>query len=142
MANRWVCPQCDREFDRPNVAHVCVPGCTVEETFARRPEQLPTYHAVLDCVRELGPVHEDAVRVGVFLKADRKLAELRPKSRWLSLGLALTRRIDHPRIARVLRASSQSHWHVIKLHAVADVDDEVRAWLAEAYHTATHGHGG
>lgn len=142
MANRWVCPQCDREFDRPNTAHVCVPGCTVAETFAQRPEQLPIYHAVLAAVREVGPVHEDAVRVGVFLKADRKLAELRPKVRWLALDLALSRRMDHPRVARVLQSTRQIHWHAVKLHTVEEVDDEVRVWLAEAYHTATHGHGG
>jgi hypothetical protein len=29
----------------------------------------------------LGPVHEDAVNVGIFLKNDRKIAEFRPRVR-------------------------------------------------------------
>lgn len=132
-----MCPRCDREFDRPNTAHVCVPGCTVDEAFAQRPEQRPVYDAVLAELRELGPVHEDAVQVGVFLKADRKLAELRPKSRWLQLALRLSRPIQSPRVARVMASGRESHWHIIKLASVGDVDDELRGWLAEAYLTAT-----
>lgn len=137
MATRWVCPRCDRQFARPNTAHVCVPGCTVDEAFAQRPEQRPVYDAVLAALQELGPVHEDAVGVGVFLKADHKIAELRPKVRWLQLALRLSRRISSPRVARVMPSGRESVWHVVKLHTVDDVDDEVRGWLAEAYHTAT-----
>lgn len=133
---RWICPRCDREFVRPNTSHVCIPGCSVEETFADRPEQRPIYEAVAAYVRSLGPVHEDAVRVGVFLKVRAKLAELRPKSRWLSLELVLPRQADSARFSRVLRMTSDKYVHVIRLASVDDVDDEVRNWLTEAYHAA------
>ena len=79
---RWTCPRCDREFGRAQQSHTCVPGCTVDATFAGRPPQLrAVYDAIFAYVRGLGPVHEDAVGVGVFLKRDRKLAEVRPRSR-------------------------------------------------------------
>ena len=88
---------CEREFGQENQAHVCVPGSTVDETFAHRPEQKPIYEAIIEHLRTLGPVHEDAVKVGVFLKRQRKLAEVRPMARSLSVNLVLPRRVDSAR---------------------------------------------
>ncbi len=76
---RWVCPRCDREFDRVRQSHICVPAGTVDDTFAGKPDAVrAAYDVIIAHLRALGPVHEDAVKVGVFLKHDRKFAELRP----------------------------------------------------------------
>jgi hypothetical protein len=70
---RWVCPNCDREFASANQAHVCVPGITVNTLLARHPRWVSEiYGAVIEHLSTLGPVHEDAVYVGIFLKSDRK----------------------------------------------------------------------
>ena len=79
--SRWTCPNCDREVGRRNQTHLCVPGCTVEETFAAHPEQLPAYEAIVAFLETLGPVHADVVSVGVFLKTSRTVAEVRPRNR-------------------------------------------------------------
>jgi len=42
---RWTCPRCDREFGSANQSHTCIPGCTVDATFAGRP---PALRAVYD----------------------------------------------------------------------------------------------
>jgi hypothetical protein len=60
--------------------------------------QRGVYDAILAHVRSLGPVHEDTVGVGVFLKRDRKLAEVRPRSRDVWLALYLPRTVHDPRI--------------------------------------------
>lgn len=136
--SRWTCPACDREFGRTRQSHFCVPGCTVDETFRGRPgEQRAAYEAVMAYLRGLGPVHDDAVRVGVFVKSDRTLAELRPKARWLSLEIALPRRLDDPRVTRVIPASGDRTINVVRLRSADDVDERVRAWLTEAYTYAT-----
>lgn len=126
---RWICPWCEREFGRRHQAHVCVPAGEVDLP----PAQRAIYDEVTAFLATLGPVHVDAVRVGVFLKRDRKLAELRPKARWLSLELMLPRRLDHPRVTRTIRVSNDYTVNVIRLAVVEDVDDEVRGWLAEAF---------
>jgi hypothetical protein len=134
---RWVCPRCDREFGRVHQSHVCVPGGTVEESFRGRPAaQREIYEALMAHLRELGPVHADAVKVGVFLKRDRKLAEVRPMARSLSLALVLPGRLDHPRVDRSLPISGDRVVHFIRLRRVEEVDDELRAWLTEAYANA------
>lgn len=110
---------------------------TVDECFAPWP---PAYREIYDVLADflstLGDVHADVVAVGVFLKRERKLAEVRPKARCLSLNLELPRRIDHPRVARTIRISADRTVNIVKLTRVEDVDDDIRAWLAEAYHSA------
>ena len=87
---RWTCPNCEREFGKTNQAHVCSPGISVDELLSRHPDWVgEVYEAVLEPLRALGPVHEDAVDVGVFLKSDRKLAEFRPRVRSVLLHVAL-----------------------------------------------------
>jgi Domain of unknown function (DUF5655) len=134
---RWTCPQCDREFGRANQSHVCVPGSTVDDSFSGRAAQWrPIYDAIAGHVTALGPVHEDAVKVGVFLKHHRTFAEVRPKARSLQLWLFLSRPVDGNRISKRMQVAGERFWHVVKLTEVADVDDQVRGWLTEAYDDA------
>jgi len=93
--------------------------------------------AIIEHLRSIGPVHADAVRVGVFLKTDRKLAELRPKSRWLSCYLYLPREIADPRVSRSTRLSAGRVVNEVKLRTPGDVDDELLGWLEEAFDEAT-----
>ncbi len=137
MPTRWTCPRCDREFARARQGHTCVPGCTVDETFAGKPPwQRAVYDAVVGHLRELGDVHEDAVKVGVFLKRDHKLAELRPRSKDVLVYLWLPHPVETARIAPARWASGARVGHQLKLREVSDVDDEVRDWLTLAYETS------
>lgn len=134
----WLCPQCDRQFERAHQSHVCVPGCTVEECFAPYPATWREIHdRLMDHLESLGPIHADVVRVGVFVKQVRKLAEIRPKARSLSLTMAMPRTIEDDRIARVYPTSGDRHWHFIKLTDPDDVDNQLRDWLTEAYDAAS-----
>ena len=135
---RWVCPRCDREFDKARQGHVCVPGGTVDETFAGRPDyQRAAYDEILAFLRGLGPVHEDAVKVGVFLKADRKLAEIRPMARALSVELYLPRPIEgDERVVRHYAIGRGRFVNVVRLTGPGQVDERLRDRLAEAYEDA------
>jgi hypothetical protein len=133
----WTCPRCDRRFAKANQGHDCLPGITVAKLFVDRPPwQREVYDAIITHLRTLGPVHEDAVSVGVFLKVPKKLGEVRPKSRWVSLYLSLPRELHDARVARVIDRSRANVWHDIKLTSASDVDDQLCAWLTEAYTAA------
>jgi hypothetical protein len=131
---RWVCPRCDREFGRAGQSHVCVPGITPEELLSRHPGWVgEIYAAVIEHLRSLGPIHEDAVNVGIFLLSDHKLAEFRPRVRSVQLALCLPDRIESPRVSRIMRSGTDRFWHLIKLTGASQVDGELREWLDEAY---------
>jgi hypothetical protein len=100
--------------------------------------QREIYDALIAHLTTLGPVHVDAVRVGVFLKSDRKLAEVRPKAHTLSLLLLLPRTIRDARITRTIGVAGDRTVHAVELRGVDDVDQQLCEWLTEAYVAATH----
>ena len=131
---RWVCPNCEREFASANQAHVCVPGITVSELLRRHPSWVSEiYQAVIEHLTTLGPVHEDAVNVGIFLKSDRKIASFRPRVRSVLLSLFLPYELTDSRIARGLPVASGRIAHMINITSADQVDDQLRVWLSEAY---------
>jgi hypothetical protein len=83
-------------------------------------------------LRRHGDVHEDAVRVGVFLKSNRKFAEVRPMARALSVSMVLPQLTHDARIVRHERLSDGRHRHVLRLHSADEVDDQLCAWLTDA----------
>jgi hypothetical protein len=129
-----VCQNCEREFASANQAHVCVPGLTVSDLLRRHPAWVSEiYGAVVEHLESLGPFHEDAVNVGIFLKSDRKIAEFRPRVRSVLFSLYLPYELTDARIARTLPASAGRVVHMINLSSVMQVDDQLREWLDEAY---------
>lgn len=131
---RWTCPRCEREFGAAHQAHVCAPGISVEELLSRHPGWVSEiYDAVIEPIRTLGPVHEDAVDVGIFFKSDGKIAEFRPRVRSVLLSICLPSPRDDPRVLRIYRSAPDRHWHPVKLTRAEDVDEQVRAFLQESY---------
>jgi hypothetical protein len=115
-----------------------VPGNSVAETFAGRPGvQREIYDVIAAHLRALGPLHEDSVKVGVFLLSDRKLAEVRPMARGLSLLLILPYAVAGPRVRRSERLAEGRLMHYVRLTQLSDVDDELLGWLTDAYDLAT-----
>lgn len=131
----WICPECDRQFGRRHQSHLCAPTLTADQYFASRPPAFrEIYEAVLATLAHMGPVVVDVVDVGVLIKRARTFAELRPRRDRFVLSLWLSRALDHPRVRRtVRRPGSERAAHFFDLRAAADVDDEIAAWLAEAY---------
>jgi hypothetical protein len=131
---RWTCPQCEREFGSVHQAHTCVPGITVEALLARHPAWVADiYRTLIGRLRSLGPVHEDAVNVGIFLKSDRKIAEFRPRVRSVQLFLCLPERIDDARVVRIMATGADRFFHVINLTSPEQVDDQLGSWLEVSY---------
>jgi hypothetical protein len=128
---RWTCPRCDREFGRARQAHTCVPGISVDSVFDPRPAYMrEVYDEILSAI---GPVHEDAVGVGVFLKVRGTVAEVRPMVTQLSVLITLPRKVEDERIARVM-AIAEGKWMLDVRYREADrLADKERTWLREAW---------
>lgn len=134
---RWICPSCEREFGATRQAHVCAPGISVADFLGRHPAWVgEIYRALIEPLRELGPVHEDAVGVGIFLKSDRSFAQFRPRKRSVLLWLILPERREAELISRVLR-TGRRFAHGAVLTSADQVTDQLSALLAEAYDHAT-----
>ena len=109
----------------------------MEEYFSTGPaHERPVFEAVLAHLRSIGPVHVEPVSVGIFLKRAQSFAQLRPRDRWVALSFSLDRRVDHPLIVRKVIPHGGRYYHVVNLTGPDDLDDDIRAWLTEAWEAA------
>jgi Domain of unknown function (DUF5655) len=109
------------------------------EYFATGPaHERPVFDAVRAHLGSLGPVHIEFVSVGIFLKRDRSVAELRPMTRWVALWLVLPRPVHHRLITRKITPYGGRYIHVVNLRRPEDLDDDIRSMLTEAYLAAGH----
>jgi hypothetical protein len=87
--------------------------------------------AVLAVARRYRGLVIEAVSVGVLIKRERTIVELRPKTRWLDMSFISSHAITSDRIARELKIAGGSAY-VVHLHDEIDVDAELARWLATA----------
>jgi hypothetical protein len=125
----WTCPRCDRSFGRANRPHVCVAGMPIEVWLAERTDpQRRAAEAVLAILEKIDGLVIEAVSVGILVKRERVLIELRPKQKWLQLSFISTAAIDSPRISRTIELPIGTAYFV-RLADERDVDAELRRWL-------------
>lgn len=92
--------------------------------------------AVLSALRRHEQLIIEAVSVGILVKLDGSLIELRPKTKWLDLSFISPEAIDSPRIARIAEWPS-GRAYFVHLTDKSDVDAELRGWLAHAIRAAS-----
>ena len=129
----WTCPECGRWFGRTKQGHECAPALSLDEYFSTGPErERPIFEVVRAHLESLGPVHIEAVSVGIFFKRRRTFVELRPMVRWQALSFVLNRTVTSDRIARTIKGGGRT-FHVVNIRTADDVDERVRDWLTESY---------
>jgi hypothetical protein len=139
----WSCPRCGRTFASTGQVHTCAPLGDLETRLARAsPVVRATFDAVVDAVTALGPVEVLPQRTRIALHARMSFAALVPRSRWLDGHLVLARRVDSARFRRIDVYSPRNVVHTFRLSSPAEVDEQFRAWLAEAYRVGRQEHRG
>ncbi|HYW22780.1 MAG TPA: DUF5655 domain-containing protein [Terriglobales bacterium] len=137
----WTCPVCGRTFANRNQSHACAGLVPLDGHFAgREPSVRQTFDRVLAVVGEIGPVTVLPERTRIALHVRMSFAALFPRRRWLDAHVVLARRLDSPRFRRIDTYSVRNVVHLFRLHGPDEVDDEVRAWLAEAYEVGRQHH--
>ena len=115
---------------------------TLDEFFDGHREARHLYDAVAEAVSGIGSV---TVRVSKSQVAFRRRSGFafvwRPgmylrKAAPLVLSVALRRRDDSPRWKEVVEPAPGRFTHHLELRSEADVDEEVRGWLQEAWELA------
>ena len=129
----WRCDQCGREFANRNQSHACGRHDLESHFEGRDPELRRVFDAVLAAVTAVGPVTVLPEKTRIAFQVRMSFAQITPRHRWLDGHVVLARRLEHPRFRSIQTFSPRNHVHVFRLERVADVDDDVRAWLAEAY---------
>jgi hypothetical protein len=133
-ADLWTCPDCGRQFANRNQQHSCVTR-TVDDFLADKSERARAlFSAFAEAALRCGNVTYAPALTRVGLQARMIFASInRLSDDHLAAHVVLTRRLDHPRFHKIDSISPRCHVHHFRIHDVSEVDDDVRAWLREAY---------
>jgi hypothetical protein len=81
----------------------------------------------------LGPFEILPEKTRIAFHARMSFAAFTVRRHWLDGHVVLARKVSSPRFRRVEVYSRANVLHAFRLERPDEVDDEVRAWLAEAY---------
>jgi hypothetical protein len=107
------------------------------------PAGLAIHDRVASAVDALGEVTSRTSRSQVAFRHGRGFAYVWRPGQYVRsdvpavLSIALPREVASPRFKEVVHPSPQVWMHHLELHDVSEVDDEVRAWLREAWEHAS-----
>jgi Domain of unknown function (DUF5655) len=136
----WTCPRCGRRFASRNQTHTCGRWTLAHHLDGRSPEIVEIVERVIAMARTIGPVDVIAEKTRIALAARMSFAALVVRARWVDGHVVLARRLESPRFRRIEVFSPRNQLHAFRLDAPDAVDDEVRAWLAEAYDVGMQRH--
>jgi hypothetical protein len=116
------------------------PPLDPEHLFAAEPGASAAYRLVQEMLESVGPVEVRTTRSQVAFRRRRGFAYLWLPVAWargsrvqVVLSIALSRQDDSRRWKQVAHPSRGIWMHHLELRTLADLDEEVRAWLAESY---------
>lgn len=113
---------------------------TLDDLLAGQPESRRIFDALHRAIDAIGPVEARVTKSQVAFRRRRAFAwawmpgaYLRGPAAPLVLTVALRRRDRSPRWKEVVEPYPGRFTHHLELRSPAEIDDEVRAWLEEAW---------
>jgi hypothetical protein len=132
---------CGQRFVTRNMPHSCEVVALDRFFESAAPALRDLFERFVDAARESGPVTVNATKSRIALQVRMRFAGiLRPRKQFLLANFVLTRPVESPRLARVEYVPPYYYVHRLRLHEPADIDAELRGWLAEAYEVGAQRH--
>ena len=98
------------------------------------------FDAVVVAIRAIGPVRVLPEKTRIAFQVRMSFAQVTPRQKWLDGHVVLARRYEHPRFRRIESFSPRNHLHQFRISSLDELDDEVAAWIAEAYRVGEQRH--
>jgi len=136
----WTCPTCGRSFANRNQFHFCSQARLRDHYEGKDPAVVRTFRRLLAVARKAGPVKVLPEKTRIAFQVRMSFAAFTLRRHWVDGHVVLARRVESPRFRRVDVISPRNQVHVFRLASPAEVDDEVEAWLAEAYQVGEQRH--
>ena len=137
----WTCPRCGRSFANRNQSHACAATLDLGHHLrGKDPEVAAIFRRLVELAERNGPVTVLAEKTRIAFQVRMSFAAFTLRRRWVDGHVVLARRVEHPRFRRVQTFSPRNHLHQFRLERLEDADEEVAAWLAEAYRVGEQRH--
>jgi len=137
----WRCPKCSRQFANRNQEHSCGKYTVEDFLIGQGQEAESLYRAFEKLVLGLGPVLLAPAKTRVGFQTRMIFAAVNKLSRdRLQAHVVLARRLASSRFTKIETISARNHVHHFLIETVDELDDEVLAWLQEAYRVGLQQH--
>ena len=91
------------------------------------------YDQLVSLLKTFGPVEEDPKKTSIHLNRKSALAGVETRKNNLLLTIKSDHSIKSPRVEKVEKISSKRFYHKVRISSPNDFDEELKAWLKEAY---------
>ena len=132
MRPLWICPECGKRFVNVRNWHSCrvVP---LDSLFIGKGRARELFDDYLAAVRTIGPVDLDVKLGGVALMTRVRFAYAKVRKDRLRIGFWLRRKATSPRVVRAEFVPPDNWIHEVDIRDRSELDEELLAWLGEAY---------
>lgn len=136
----WTCPLCGRKFANRNQSHSCGHYTVKRHLKGKTPHVRSLYERFVELVNQCGPVTIEPTKTRIGFQVRMIFATVSLKADGLDAHVVLSRRLENPRFARIESISPRNHVHHFWIQSEEELDDEVAAWLEEAYKVGEQKH--
>jgi hypothetical protein len=133
----WKCPKCGHRFVTRNLSHSCVRVPVARHFQGRPPERRKTYDSWVAAARSCGRITAYGQKSRITIMARVRFAGAVVHNTYVDAHLWMRRRVEHPRLRRTEDYGRLGFVHYFRLERPDDVDDALRALVAEAYRVGT-----
>ena len=107
---------------------------SVSDHFVNKdPSVRALYDQLVSLLRAFGPVEEDPKKTSIHLNHKSALAGVETRKNYFLLNIKSDHSIKSPRVEKAEQISSRRFHHKVRISSPADLDEELKGWLKEAY---------
>lgn len=137
----WRCKKCRRHFANRDQQHSCVKSSEDDFLKNHTKHEIALYKAFRREIKAIGPILIAPAKTRVGFQVRMIFAAANKLSHGhLDAHVVLARRLKNCRFRKIETVSPRNHVHHFRIVRVGDIDDEVRAWLREAYSVGRQEH--
>jgi hypothetical protein len=129
----WICPHCGARLVSRNLWHSCG-QFSLESLFGNADQRvLDLAHRFVALLHTLGDVQVIPQKTRLVCVARVRFSGLVPRKDGFLVSFALHRRLDSPRIVKIVDYGPRWLAHQVRIRSEADLDDELISWLQESH---------
>ncbi|HZM85698.1 MAG TPA: DUF5655 domain-containing protein [Blastocatellia bacterium] len=129
----WDCPACGQRFVTRNMSHSCGHHDVDEHFVDKHPQIRDLFEALLQAVRQIGPVHVYAQKTRIVFQTRGRFVAVTPRKSHLGGHIWLKRPRSHRVIHRIDSLLDRDFIHNFRIKRFEDLDEEFCDLLREAY---------
>lgn len=139
----WRCPKCGKYYVTRNIWHSCRRITEAQFLEGKSEHVVWLYRRIVKMLRSAaadGPLLINPGKTRIAFQARMRFGGVTFGKDSVQLSFLLRRRVDSPRITKVVAYGPRAYGHHLTVRGPEDLDTELQAWLAETYRVGAQEH--